>query len=116
VVFFEEVALQLEFPSYFGQNWDAFDECVADLSRLPDGEGVVLVVSDAAFLLSRESDNSKRLLVGSFARAQKYFRRPGLSSDLPFGLYLAFETGVDPLSRHEWELSGATLVDYSRPS
>jgi hypothetical protein len=31
---FEEFACQLDFPTYFGYNWDAFDECINDLSWL----------------------------------------------------------------------------------
>jgi hypothetical protein len=31
------LACQLNFPDYFGHNWDAFEECVRDLSWLPAG-------------------------------------------------------------------------------
>jgi hypothetical protein len=31
------LASQLTFPDYFGHNWDAFEECVRDLSWLPVG-------------------------------------------------------------------------------
>ncbi len=33
----------LEFPSYFGHNWDALDECLRDLSWLGPESAVVLV-------------------------------------------------------------------------
>lgn len=32
-----ELAESLSFPDYFGQNWDALDECLRDLSWLPAG-------------------------------------------------------------------------------
>jgi RNAse (barnase) inhibitor barstar len=34
---FEELYQRLQFPDYFGGNWDALWECIRDLSWLPDG-------------------------------------------------------------------------------
>jgi len=31
----EELGAALQFPSYYGENWDAFDECITDLSWMP---------------------------------------------------------------------------------
>lgn len=33
--FLREAAEVMSFPAYFGRNWDAFDECICDLSWLP---------------------------------------------------------------------------------
>jgi hypothetical protein len=41
----EAVAELLRFPDYFGENWDAFEECMRDLSWMPPGP-IVLVHSD----------------------------------------------------------------------
>ena|SRR6266702_3866062 len=43
------LANRLCFPGYFGGNWDAFEECVRDLSWLPAGQ-VVLVHADIPLL------------------------------------------------------------------
>lgn len=32
---------QLKLPEYFGQNWDAFEECIRDLSWLPPGRVIL---------------------------------------------------------------------------
>ncbi len=48
---FSEFAAELEFPRYFGRNWDAFEECLLDLSWLPPGPYAV-VVEHAAELLA----------------------------------------------------------------
>lgn len=43
---FASVAQALKFPGYFGHNWDALDECLADMQWLPAG-GCVLVCTEA---------------------------------------------------------------------
>lgn len=44
-----EVGRQLRFPDYYGHNLDAFEECLTDLSWLPDGP-VELVWADGELL------------------------------------------------------------------
>lgn len=46
-----EWAAALQFPWYFGENWDSFEECINDLSWLP-ARGYVLLVTDAHRVLS----------------------------------------------------------------
>src|SRR6266852_9437625 len=56
---FDEFAAALQFPSYFGENWDAFDECLTDLDWLP-AEGYVLLITNSTHLL--EAEPSDRLV------------------------------------------------------
>lgn len=37
----DELHRRLNFPDYFGDNWDALDECIRDLSWLPPGAVIV---------------------------------------------------------------------------
>jgi len=39
---FDEMAAALQFPSYFGESWPAFDECFADMDRLSVDVGIVV--------------------------------------------------------------------------
>lgn len=50
-----ESARALSFPSYFGHNWDAFEECVTDLAWLDD-RGCVMLYDHAAVLVSQHPD------------------------------------------------------------
>ena len=43
--FFARVAEALEFPDWFGRNWDAFFDCLADLSWLPTGGHVLVLLN-----------------------------------------------------------------------
>ena len=44
--FFRSIASAMQFPDYFGANWDALDECLRDLDWLP-ATGYVLFVDNA---------------------------------------------------------------------
>lgn len=50
--FFDEASAALQFPYYFGENWDAFYDCLSDLSWLR-AEAVVLFFADAVHLLEK---------------------------------------------------------------
>lgn len=43
---FAVVASAMQFPDYFGNNWDALDECLNDMEWLP-ADGYCLVLHDA---------------------------------------------------------------------
>jgi RNAse (barnase) inhibitor barstar len=50
---FVEFAQALEFPDYFGHNWDALEECLTDLEWLP-AKGYILLISDAVHVLAND--------------------------------------------------------------
>ena len=47
---FREWGAALQFPSYFGENWDAFEDCLLDLEWLP-AKGYVIILTNANHLL-----------------------------------------------------------------
>ena len=60
---FRALASALQFPDYFGHNWDAFDECLREV----DGD-VVLLVHDAASLW-RDAPSVAGMLVDAWLSA-----------------------------------------------
>jgi RNAse (barnase) inhibitor barstar len=58
---FAEFARALEFPDYFGHNWDALEECLVDLEWLP-AKGYILLITDAAHLLPNDEEEYETFL------------------------------------------------------
>jgi RNAse (barnase) inhibitor barstar len=52
--FFRELARVLEFPDYFGHNWDAVSDCLGDLDT---EQPLVLLMHNSAALWSRLGDD-----------------------------------------------------------
>lgn len=50
---FQEFAAAFQFPSYFGENWNALDECIHDLDWL-SGDNYIIGINDIQDLLINE--------------------------------------------------------------
>ena len=77
---FSAVATALQFPAYFGRNWDAFDECLRDMTWLPS-KGYVLVVRDAGQLWKQASH-----VAGAFVEAWLFAGEEWGCHGVPFHL------------------------------
>ncbi|ALA60981.1 barstar family protein [Nitrospira moscoviensis] len=58
---FKEFARALDFPDYFGHNWDALEECLADLEWLP-AKGYVVLITDAHHVIPDDEEEYETLL------------------------------------------------------
>ena len=58
---FSEWAAALEFPDYFAQNWDAFEECIGDLEWI-ERRACAVLIADADRLLADEPERVTTLL------------------------------------------------------
>lgn len=104
---FGEFAAAFQFPSYFGENPDAFDECIADLESLPADLGYVVVVTEPDLVLVDEP-RWFAWFADSLASATK---RWGMSIELgewwdrpavPFHVVLAGEGSVVRAAARRW--------------
>jgi hypothetical protein len=67
---FDEFAAALQFPHYFGENWNALDECLTDLDWL-SGDSYLLLVADAPLVLTQEDPGEFAAFVKVVIRAAK---------------------------------------------
>ena len=64
VSMFQEFADKFQFPSYFGHNWDAMEECLGDLEWI-ESPGYIAFIMDADLIFKKERKRLEkfRLLV-----------------------------------------------------
>ncbi len=53
---FSEFAAALQFPLYFGKNWDALTDCLSDLPRWVQTKQSVIIIADADQILCHDED------------------------------------------------------------
>ncbi len=58
---FDEFGAALQFPDYFGENWDALFDCLCDLEWL-SGDAYLLFITDGELVLEREPKEFKNLI------------------------------------------------------
>ncbi len=66
--FYKEIKTALQFPNYFGNNLDALDECLNDLSGIEEEDIVLLIINYVSFLSEEES--KKQIVADIIANAE----------------------------------------------
>jgi hypothetical protein len=72
----QRFAASLEFPDWFGRNWDALEDCLTDLSWY-EADGYVLLLHGADALAERRSDDYG-VLVDVLGACAQYWRGRGV--------------------------------------
>jgi RNAse (barnase) inhibitor barstar len=104
---FAEFARALTFPDYFGHNWDALEECLADLEWLP-AKGYILLITDAHAVLPNDEEDYETLLEVLSDAGEAWSN--GQTADgrcAPFHAVFAV-TEQEKSTRHRWELKEFT--------
>jgi hypothetical protein len=91
----DELARALDFPAHFGKNWDAFEDCLNDLSWL-EADGYLIVVTGAHAVLAREAPEEYETFVSILEAAGREWAMPRTAgvprAARPFHVLLAVTT------------------------
>lgn len=111
---FDEFAAAFQFPLYFGENKDAFDECLGDLEGLPRGEGVVLVITEPALVLA-DAPSELPWFVDALTVAANEWAQPVDLGEwwdrpaTPFHVVLASAPSSFEVAHERWRAAGGTV-------
>jgi hypothetical protein len=101
-----EFARALEFPAHFGRNWDAFEDCLNDLSWL-EADGHVIVVTSAHAVLARDAAEEYDTFVSILEAAGREWATPRSAgvprAARPFHVLLAV-TARNRARRLDWRV------------
>jgi hypothetical protein len=117
---FDEFAAALQFPLYFGENEDAFDECIAELETLPAGEGYVVTITEPDEVLTDANSLALPWLARSLASAAEAWSLPVDLGEwwdrpaIPFHVVLAGPQDVLLRAERRWSSAGASPAPLER--
>lgn len=97
-----EFARVLDFPSYFGKNWDAFEDCLTDLQWLP-APGYLFIVTDAEQVLP-DHDEEYEIFIQILEESGKVWgTEQDVRPEIPFHVLLAVAE-QQKSTRKNWEI------------
>lgn len=115
---FDEFAAALQFPWYFGENADAFDDCLGDLGWLPSQAGYVLVISDPGEVLADATADCLTWLADSLTRVSEDWARPVEQGEwwdrpsVPFHVVLQPVLGDAATVSARWAAAGGAVTPF----
>ena len=116
----DEFGAALQFPLYYGENEDAFNECLADLETLPAGEGYVVTIIEPDQVLADEAAEALSWLVRSLESAADAWRQPVELGEwwdrpaIPFHVVLAGENDAIELAARRWSAAGLEPLHFGQ--
>jgi hypothetical protein len=101
---FDEAAAALQFPYYFGENWDAFFDCVTDLEWLR-ADAVVLLFADAQQLLAKAAAKDVERFVTVLNETSRHWSEAGRA----FHVLLQTTADEEAATHKRWQAAGLAL-------
>jgi RNAse (barnase) inhibitor barstar len=99
---FDEFGAALQFPDYFGENWDALLDCLRDLEWLT-ADAYLLVVTEGELVLDREVKQFKTL-VEVLAEAAEEWAKAEDSQGVVRPFHIVFQCGTERAAHLETRL------------
>ena len=96
---FCELSAALQFPHYFGENWDAFADCLQDLAWIEQGS-VVIVFTDADKLLKSAKAAEVETFKNVIADATAYWNESKKKSGKT--LHVIFQSQDSDTAAKKW--------------
>jgi len=96
--FLGHVARALEFPDWFGGNWDALNDCLTDLDWLSIETGYVLILENSEHFGARIPQEFEKAIT-VFAAAAEYWK----SQERPFWAFIEVSSKWDSRLR-KWPM------------
>lgn len=108
--FYNELGAALQLPLYFGKNWDALDECLADLEWLP-ADAYLLFFADAPSVLKSAGQKDRDIFFQLLVRTcNEWADGSSLGGGLerkPKPFHVVFHTGVAEAGQFLQEVEAA---------
>jgi hypothetical protein len=105
--FFNECAAALQFPLYFGENWDAFRDCMLDLAWL-EARGCTLVIADALHLLEKAKPEALANFVKIVTEATQQWNKQGKPK--PFHVVFHAVAAEESAVQKRFQAAGLTIT------
>ncbi len=104
--FFTELGAVLQFPYYFGANWDALDDCLSDLGWI---SGYVLLIPNANLLLSNASERDFKLMLQAFEECNQkaLLDEENVTEGDNFGFHVVMQETEAEIANLEQKLTAA---------
>lgn len=115
---FDEFAAALQFPWYFGENGNAFHDCMTDLAWLPTQSGYTIVFRDAADVLIGARDDGLEWLISNLSQVCAEWAKSVIEGEwwdrpaVPFHVVLHCDLGEVAKVQKRWSKAGGNVVPF----
>jgi hypothetical protein len=112
----DEFSAAWQFPYYFGENWAAFDECLAEMDWLLPVSRIVVMIYEADQTLADDSPDQLKILVETIGTAiDEYSRESGVKTDWyrpAVPMHVVLQSTEEAVTVKRWTEAGAVLRPF----